>query len=74
MSYIDTTVTANDDGGTTVRRREHYCSFDFAAYRAWSAQATVWLDDEPDGSGGPGSSDDVYTLTHLVYTRIRGKV
>ena len=74
VSYIDTTVTANDDGGTTVRRREHYFSFDLAAYRAWSAQATVWLDDEPDGSGGPGSSDDVYTLTHLVYTRIRGKV
>jgi len=74
VSYIDTTVTANDDGGTTVRRREHYFSFDLAAYQAWSAQATVWLDDEPDGSDGPGGSDNVYTLTHLVYTRIRGKV
>jgi len=74
VSYIDTTVTANDDGGTTVRRREHYFSFDLAAYRAWSAQATVWLDDEPDGSGGPGSSggpggsDDVYTLTPRLHS------
>ena len=68
MSYIDTTVTANDDGGTTARRREHYFSFDLAAYQAWSAQATVWLDDEPDGSGGPGSSDDVYTLTPRLHS------
>jgi hypothetical protein len=34
--------------------REQHVTFDNEAYRAWSAQATVWLDDEPDDRGnGP---------------------
>ena len=62
VSYIDATVAGEMVGvGETVRRREHYFSFDLEAYRAWSAQAAVWLDDdEPDGPGGsdgPGGPD-----------------
>nr|WP_303714758.1 hypothetical protein [Methanoculleus marisnigri] len=55
VSYIDATVTDGMIGaGETVRRREHYFSFDQEVYRAWSAQATVWLDDDPDNrDGGP---------------------
>ena len=51
VSYIDATVAGEMvEVGETVRRREHYFSFDLEAYRAWSAQAAVWLDDdEPDG-------------------------
>jgi len=62
VSYIDATVAGEMvEVGETVRRREHYFSFDLEAYRAWSAQAAVWLDDdEPDGPGGsngPGGPD-----------------
>ncbi|WP_067073145.1 hypothetical protein [Methanoculleus horonobensis] len=50
VSYIDATVTGEMLGvGETVRRREHYFSFDLEVYRAWSGGATVWLDDDPDG-------------------------
>ena len=58
VSYIDATVAGEMVGvGETVRRREHYFSFDLEAYRAWSAQATVWLDDEPDGPRGSDGPD-----------------
>jgi len=50
---------------TDGRRREHYSSFDLEAYQARSAQATAWLEDKLDGSGGP---DDVYTLTPRLHS------
>ncbi len=55
VSYIDATVTGEMLGvGETVRRREHYFSFDPEVYRAWSSGATVWLDEDPDDqNGGP---------------------
>jgi hypothetical protein len=48
VSYIDATV-AEEMVGETVRRREHYFSFDRDVYRAWSAQIAIWLEDEPAG-------------------------
>ncbi|MDV2482452.1 hypothetical protein F8E02_10660 [Methanoculleus sp. Wushi-C6] len=55
VSYIDATVTGEMIGvGETVRRREHYFSFDREVYRTWSNSTTVWLDDGPDDrDGGP---------------------
>jgi energy-coupling factor transporter ATP-binding protein EcfA2 len=74
VSYIDATVAGEMvEVGETVRRREHYFSFDLEAYRAWSAQAAVWLDDdEPDGprgSDGPGGSGgpDVCTFAPRLH-------
>ena len=57
-----------------IRRREHYFSFDLAAYRAWSVQATRsgWTM-SPMVPMVPGGLT-TFTLLHLVYTRIRGKV
>ena len=70
VSYIDATVSG-DMNGYAVRRREHYFSFDLEAYRAWSAQTTVWLEDDPGGpddtSGGSGGPD-VCTSTPGLHT------
>ena len=81
VSYIDATVAGEMvEVGETVRRREHYFSFDLEAYRAWSAQAAVWLDDdEPDGprgSDGPGGSGgpDVCTFAPRLHQNSRESV
>ncbi|WP_292517937.1 hypothetical protein [Methanoculleus sp.] len=61
VSYIDATVTGEMIGvGETVRRREHYFSFDPEVYRAWSSGATVWLDEDPDDQNG---GSDVFTFS-----------
>jgi hypothetical protein len=45
ISFIDATV-AEDLYGVSLKRREHYFSFDAELYRSWSARAQIWLDEE----------------------------
>jgi len=45
ISFIDATV-AEELYGVSLKRREHYFSFDFELYRSWSAKAQIWLDEE----------------------------
>ncbi|QYZ78233.1 hypothetical protein E2N92_01705 [Methanofollis formosanus] len=63
ISYLDTTVTEDQDG-CVVRRREHLFLFDRGGYRRWARGAAVWIagggDDEGhdrDDDPGPGPQD-----------------
>ncbi len=48
VGFIDATV-AEELYGVSLKRREHYFSFDPVLYRSWSAKAQIWLDNEEDG-------------------------
>lgn len=45
ISFIDATV-AEELYGVSLKRREHYFSFDAEMYRLWSAKAQIWLEEE----------------------------
>ncbi len=51
VSLIDATV-AEEVYGLEIKRREQYFSFDYEAYRQWSAKAEVWMVDEDGGGSG----------------------
>jgi len=63
VSYIDAIEV-----GETVRRREHYFSFDLEAYRVWSRRRprSGWMMMSP--------MTLMFALLHHVYTRIPAKV
>lgn len=72
VSYIDATVTGEMLGvGETVRRREHYFSFDPEVYRAWNSGTTVWLDEDLDDQNG-GSHG--YTFSPGFHQKSRASV
>jgi len=45
ISFIDATV-AEELYGVSLKRREHYFSFNAEMYRLWSAKAQIWLEEE----------------------------
>jgi len=45
ISFIDATV-AEELYGVSLKRCEHYFSFDAEMYRLWSAKAQIWLEEE----------------------------
>jgi len=73
VSYIDTTVTANDDGGSTTSRStlRPTAPGRHRPRSGWTMSPTV-----PVARGVPVAPGGLttFTLLHLVYTRIRGKV
>jgi len=57
ISLIDATVV-EELCGVEARRREHYFSFDHIHYKSWSAQADVWLEEEPEDDGREDDDND----------------
>ena len=60
ISMVDATVTDNS-AETTIRRHESHFQFDAGRYREWTAELSVWLEEEdpsPPPSGGSGGMPD----------------
>ncbi|MDI6898576.1 MAG: hypothetical protein QMC82_01960 [Methanolinea sp.] len=63
VSYIDA-IVSGEISGREVRHREHYFSFDIAAFRKWTARPEIWLEEEAAGdtAGDGGQGPDICTF------------
>ncbi|MDH7492236.1 MAG: hypothetical protein QHG97_07540, partial [Methanolinea sp.] len=63
VSYIDA-IVSEEISGREVKHREHYFSFDIAAFRKWTARPEIWLEEEAAGdtAGDGGQGPDVCTF------------
>jgi hypothetical protein len=50
ISFMDRTVTTDDEIGQGVKRHARVYQFNHVVYRAWSSGGSVWLDPDNDGS------------------------
>jgi hypothetical protein len=57
ISFIDATV-AEELFGVSLKRREHYFSFDAEMYRSWSAKAQIWLEEKRDARDEQDHGDE----------------